>query len=324
MHEAAPLYLEASAKTGFAGNPLDRLSERREDRDFIAALRLDPTSRTVLIVRDTPLLRATATGHAALFSFAEAEQLGNTGESALLGRTAEGAVFATLLQGELPISDGDDIVAIDLRTLALQGLVAAPVVGMLAQAKSLMYWHVRHRYCATCGHRTELAGAGWRRHCEACAADHFPRTDPVVIMLTTNGEECLLGRQPRFAKGMYSALAGYLEPGETIEAAVRREIREEAGIAIGRVDYVASQPWPFPSTLMIGCFAEALTSDIVLDTDELEDARWFSRAEAAQMLAGAHAGGLTAPVPIAIAHTLLQIWIEGPRTAAPFSTAQGQ
>ena len=142
-------------------------------------------------------------------------------------------------------------------------------------------------------------------------------------MLTINGEECLLGRQPRFAKGMYSALAGYLEPGETIEAAVRREIREEAGIAIGRVDYVASQPWPFPSTLMIGCFAEALTSDIVLDTEELEDARWFSREEAAQMLAGAHAGGLTAPMPLAIAHTLLQIWIEGARGAAPFSTLKG-
>lgn len=324
MREAAPDYPEPSARTGFAGNPLDRLSERREDAAFVAALRRDPTTRTFLIVRDTPLLRKTATGHAALFNFAEAARLGDVRESALLGRSAEGAVFATLLRDETTSCDGDDIIAVELRTLAQQGLVAAPLVGMLAQAKSLMFWHARHRYCAYCGQPTELAGAGWRRHCEACAADHFPRTDPVVIMLAIKGEQCLLGRQPRFAKGMYSALAGYLEPGETIEAAVRREIREEAGIAIGRVDYVASQPWPFPTTLMIGCFAEALTGDIVLDTDELEDARWFSREEAAQMLAGAHADGLTAPRPIAIAHTLLQSWIEAPHIAAPFAASAGR
>jgi NAD+ diphosphatase len=323
MREAAPVYREHSARTGFAGNPLDRLSEKRDDPAFVAALRHHPTTRTILIVRDVPLLRKTATGHAALFTFAEAACLGSAGESALLGRTAEGAVFATLLEADTTIGDGDDIVAIDLRALALQGLVAAPLIGMLAQAKSLMYWHARHRFCANCGQRTALAAAGWRRHCEACTADHFPRTDPVVIMLAINGEECLLGRQRRFAKGMYSALAGYLEPGETIEAAVRREIGEEAGIGIGRVDYVASQPWPFPTTLMIGCFAQALTSDIVIDTTELEDARWFSREGVARMLAGAHVDGLTAPAPIAIAHTLLRAWVEGPRSAAPFWTVVG-
>jgi NAD+ diphosphatase len=229
-----------------------------------------------------------------LFTFAEAEHFGESRANVLLGRTAEGAVFATLVESDITFIGDGDITAIDLRTLALSGSVAAPLVGMLAQAKSVLYWHARHRFCANCGQQ----------------AEHFPRTDPVVIMLAIHGEECLLGRQRRFAKGMYSALAGYLEPGETIEAAVRREIREEAGIAIGRVDYIASQPWPFPSTLMIGCFAQALTSEIVVDTAELEDARWFSRETVAQMFAGTHVDGLTAPVRVAIAHILLRTWVE--------------
>ena len=315
MHEAVPDYLEPSAGTGFSGNPLDRLSERREDPHFVATLRHDPSSRTVVIARDLPLLRRTAAGHTALFTFEEAARLGSAREIALLGRMTEGAVFATLLDADMTSCDHNEMVAIDLRALASQGLVTEPFIGMLAQAKSLMYWHARHRHCAVCGQKTVLAGAGWRRHCEGCQADHFPRTDPVVIMLTIDGEECLLGRQRRFSKGMYSALAGYLEPGETIEAAVRREIREEAGIAIGQVAYVASQPWPFPASLMIGCFAQALTRNIVLDTEELEDARWFSREAVVQLLAGAHSDGLKAPAPIAIAHTLLRTWIERPHIA---------
>jgi NAD+ diphosphatase len=310
MAEAAKEYVEASARTGFAGNPLDRLSEKRDDADFIADLRRKPTSRTILIRQDIPILRRVGAGYEALFTFPEAARLGNVHDITLLGSTPEGAVFAGCFDEAATFGDDGDVVAVDLRTIALQGLLAAPVVGMLAQAKSLMHWHARHRFCSNCGHRTELATAGWRRHCEACAADHFPRTDPVVIMLAIHGEDCLLGRQRRFAKGMYSALAGYLEPGETIEAAVRREIREEAGIGVGRVTYVASQPWPFPSSLMIGCFAEAASREIIVDTTELEDARWFSREAVMQMLAGAHAEGFTAPLPHAIANTLLRTWIE--------------
>ncbi len=147
--------------------------------------------------------------------------------------------------------------SIDLRSIAAGGLVPADQTGMLGSAKALMHWHARRSFCSNCGARTEVAAAGWRRECPICKMHHFPRTDPVVIMLAVDGDACLLGRQPRFPKGMYSALAGFVEPGETIEAAVRREIMEEAGVACGEVRYFASQPWPFPSSLMIGCFAEA-------------------------------------------------------------------
>jgi NAD+ diphosphatase len=155
-----------------------------------------------------------------------------------------------------------------------------------------------------------MASAGYRRDCPACGAQHFPRTDPVAIMLVTDGERCLLGRQPRFPAGMYSCLAGFIEPGETIEDAVRREIREEAGIRVGPVTYLASQPWPFPASLMIGCRGEALTTDIVREEEELEDCRWFSLDEARAMLASTHPDGLLAPNPIAIAHHLLKAFVE--------------
>ena len=150
--------------------------------------------------------------------------------------------------------------------------------------------------------------AGWRRDCPVCKAIYFPRTDPVVIMLAVNGAACLLGRQPRFPKGMYSALAGFVEPGETIEAAVRREVREEAGVSCRAVQYFASQPWPFPASLMIGCFAEAESRSLEVDRVELEDARWFSRDEAIALIEGRHPDGLAAPNPMAIAHHLLKRW----------------
>ena len=166
---------------------------------------------------------------------------------------------------------------------------------MLAAAKALMHWHAHHRFCANCGALTGVAVAGWRRDCKVCKATHFPRTDPVVIMLAVDGDACVLGRQPRFPKGMYSALAGFVEPGETIEAAVRREIWEETGVACGAVQYFASQPWPFPASLMIGCFAEARNRSIKVDQVELEDARWFTREEAVALLEKRHPDRLAAP-----------------------------
>ena len=141
-----------------------------------------------------------------------------------------------------------------------------------------------------------------------CKALHFPRTDPVVIMLAVDGDACLLGRQPRFPKGMYSALAGFLEPGETIEASVRREIKEETGVICGAIQYFASQPWPFPASLMIGCFAQAESRSLEIDRLELEDARWFSREEARALIERRHPDGLSAPTPMAIAHHLLKRW----------------
>jgi NAD+ diphosphatase len=198
----------------------------------------------------------------------------------------------------------------DLRAIAVQGLVPAPELGILATAKSLLDWHARHRFCANCGAPTEPVHAGYRRDCGACGTQHFPRTDPVVIMLIARGDKCLLGRQARFADKMYSCLAGFLEPGETIEDAVRRETYEEAGIRVGAVRYLASQPWPFPSSIMIGCVGEAETDEIVIDRAELEDVRWFSKEEARRMLAGEHED-FAAPSPIAIANHLLRTWVDG-------------
>ena len=206
----------------------------------------------------------------------------------------------------LVVPGREDLKLIDLRSIAVGGLVPHDQAAMLAAAKALMHWHAHHRFCSNCGARTEVAVAGWRRDCKVCKATHFPRTDPVVIMLAVDGDACVLGRQPRFPKGMYSALAGFAEPGETIEAAVRREIWEEAGVECGAVQYFASQPWPFPASLMIGCFAEARGRSMKVDHVELEDARWFSREQAVALLERRHPDGLTAPIPMAIAHHLVK------------------
>ena len=157
---------------------------------------------------------------------------------------------------------------------------------------------------------TRIVNGGWRRDCPQCKAEHFPRTDPVVIMLASSGEHCLLGRSPRFVPTMWSCLAGFIEPGESMEDAVRRETREEAGITCGRVAYFATQPWPFPTSLMIGCHAEALTHEIVVDREELEGARWFSKDEVESMLMRKHPQGLTTPPPVAIAHHIIRAWLE--------------
>ena len=205
----------------------------------------------------------------------------------------------------------DDLKLVDLRSIAAGGLVPADQASILASAKALMHWHARRRFCSNCGSLTEVAAAGWRRECKTCGMHHFPRTDPVVIMLAVDGDDCLLGRQPRFPKSMYSALAGFVEPGETIEAAVRREIKEEAGVACGEVRYFASQPWPFPASLMIGCFAQALSRAVAIDRTELEDARWFPRDEVLAMLERRHPENLAAPIPMAIAHHLIKRWAGG-------------
>jgi NAD+ diphosphatase len=195
----------------------------------------------------------------------------------------------------------------DLRAVALR--LPAADAGVIATAKGMFEWSRRHRHCSVCGHAVEVAEAGWKRACPACAAEHFPRTDPVVIMLATHGEQCLLGRQARFPKGMYSALAGFLEPGETIEEACARELKEEAGLTAVRVDYYAAQPWPYPSSLMIGLFAEVSDTDAAPDQTELEEVRWFTRAEARRLIAG-EVGGAFAPPPLAIGHHLIKAWAE--------------
>jgi len=180
---------------------------------------------------------------------------------------------------------------------------------LFAAALSLAWWHSRHRFCANCGAATQIERGGWSRACPECSAQHFPRVDPVVIMLAEHEGRLLLGRQPQYPPGRYSALAGFLEPGESIEAAVARELHEEAGIKVADVRYTASQPWPFPSSLMIGCHARALGSDLVVDTTELDDARWFTRSEIEAALAGDPQAAFQPPPRFAIARTLLEHWL---------------
>jgi NAD+ diphosphatase len=193
-----------------------------------------------------------------------------------------------------------------LRSVMIEQVLPRDVLSILAQARSLVHWHESHRFCAKCGAASVMQDEGYRRHCESCDADHFPRTDPVVIMAVCRGKRTLLGRQKSWPQGMYSALAGFMEPGETLEAAVRREVKEEVGLTIGRVDYVASQPWPFPSSLMIGMIAEAESEDLVIDESEIETARWFEADEIKSMLDRTHPQGLHASRPDAIAWHLVK------------------
>jgi NAD+ diphosphatase len=179
---------------------------------------------------------------------------------------------------------------------------------LAATAKAVMEWHRSHRFCARCGAESTMAMGGWQRNCAACGGHHFPRTDPVVIMLITHGNAVLVGRSPGWPEGMYSLLAGFVEPGETIEAAVRREVFEEAGVRVGAVSYLASQPWPFPASLMFGCAGEALNKDLTIDPEEIEDAMWVTREEMAEAFAGNHPKLLPARKG-AIAHFLLEAWL---------------
>jgi NAD+ diphosphatase len=198
----------------------------------------------------------------------------------------------------------------DMRAAAF--ILSAEDTAIAGQAKALIDWHRRHRFCANCGAKTEPADSGYRRTCAQCGAEHFPRTDPVVIMLPLFGEECLIGRSPRFPEGVYSAFAGFVEPGETVEEAVTRELKEEVSLKVASVRYHASQPWPFPSSLMLGCYAEALSKDFQIDGLEIEAARWMTKSEARTRLAGEIDDGLKMPGAIAIARQLLADWVKTP------------
>ncbi|MEM8579622.1 MAG: NAD(+) diphosphatase, partial [Pseudomonadota bacterium] len=181
---------------------------------------------------------------------------------------------------------------------------------LAATARALVEWHRIHGFCANCGAKSLPAQAGWQRDCPSCGRHHFPRTDPVVIMLITHGDHVLVGRTPGWPDRMYSLLAGFIEPGETMEAAVRREVAEEAGVQVGEVGYLASQPWPYPASLMFGCWGRAETTEITLDPVEVEDAFWISRSEMVEVFGGTHPR-MREPRRGAIAHSLLEAWVSG-------------
>lgn len=317
MNDALPRR-ERSSLTGFAINRLDRREDLRNQPNAVTALRHRSDTRIAVVAGETPILkRLDGDAFSVWFSHGEAEILGPATEEIFMGLAEDGTPrFGRLLDKALaePLKERPELFVTDLRSVALKRIVPEDEVGPLGEAKAVLDWHARHRFCAQCGGQTVAGASGWRRECTSCGAMHFPRTDPVVIMLVTRGDACLLARQARFAPGMYSCIAGFVEPGETLEDAVRRESWEEAGLRVGNVRYLASQPWPFPSSIMMGCIAEALGDEITLDMTELEEGRWFPREEVLQMLEGKHPDGLACPQHIAIANTLVRAWaLEGER-----------
>jgi NAD+ diphosphatase len=304
----APLR-EASRFVGFAENTIDRQSEKRSDDSTQRAL-ADPAARMMLMRAGRILIKSQQGGFDPYFRLDETAQFAPALDQAvLLGHSGSAPVLA-VPAGVDPEALPETIKAIDYRSVNVQGLIDTPALGALAQGAALLAWHASHGFCGKCGGSTEMRAGGYKRHCLNCNSEHFPRTDPVAIMLAVTQDRCLLGRSPHFIPGMYSALAGFIEPGETIEAAVRRETLEESGIRLGRVAYHASQPWPFPYSLMIGCFGEALNEDISFDGTELEDCRWFGRDEVRAMIAGDASSGIFVPPKAAIAHHLIRAWAE--------------
>jgi NAD+ diphosphatase len=302
----------------YAGNPLDRASEKRTDAEWVTAKRRDPSSFILPMWRLQPFLlgpeNARGDLEAALLRPGLAESLaGPDGISVLLGIEDGSAYFALDISAARDPANEGPLAGLghfrDMRVASMQLPVRDTAI--LGQAKAMIDWHQRHGFCARCGQPTSFADAGYKRVCTGCQAEHFPRTDPVVIMLATHGDACLVGRGKQFPRGMYSALAGFVEPGETIEEAVRRELREEAGVKAGRVTYYATQPWPFPSSLMIGCFAEAETRDLAIDENELSEAVWLERDTVRAILNGDQSHGMWLPPAIAIAHHLIKTWAEG-------------
>ena len=308
----------------FGGSGLDRAAELRGDAAAMEDARCDPATRTILLWRGKPLLGGGVRGLARLVM--DHPVLEHAGTPPIyLGREAAGHVFAHDISAWKPADLDAEAMGSFLdrseqthpalppdhgfcELRAIMTLLDSRDAELAATAKAILGWHRSHRFCAVCGHESVMAMAGWQRDCPSCGGHHFPRTDPVVIMLITHGNRVLMGRSPGWPEGLYSLLAGFVEPGETLEAAVRREVLEEAGIRVGPVEYLASQPWAFPSSLMFGCRGEALDQDITLDPAELEDAIWVSREEMMVAFAGAHPV-LKPARKGAIAHFILRNWL---------------
>lgn len=319
----------------FGGSGLDRAAHLRGDPAALSAAQSDPRARVVPLWRGKPLVTGGPDGGCVTgLGWLPVGQPGleMAGPSIFLGLddrddgADDGAPrFACDLSGWTPDTPPDgpldgftdlteqvhpDFPAgarfAELR--AVMTRLVARDAELAATARALVDWHARHGFCACCGAESLLAQAGWQRDCPTCGGRHFPRTDPVVIMLVTRGDRVLLGRSPGWPDRMYSLLAGFVEPGETLEAAVRREVFEEAGVRVGRVGYLTSQPWPFPASLMIACRAEALSDAITIDTTEMDDVRWASRDDVLAAAMGVHPD-ITAARRGAVARHVLDRWL---------------
>ncbi|WP_309621849.1 NAD(+) diphosphatase [Novosphingobium sp.] len=290
----------SAAHIAFAGAGLDRADHIRSDPDALAAL-MDWRARLLRLDGLDPQIDPD--GNLSWGTLADAAP---TSELVFLGLAQGKACFA-----EVAASLLGSVAPANPRLWAAMSALDSAELATYGTARALVDWHARHRYCARCGCPTTLAKGGWQRSCTnaVCKGEHFPRVDPVTIMLVEHQGMLLLGRQPRFPPRRYSALAGFLEPGESIEEAVAREVLEEAGVVVRDVSYVASQPWPFPSSLMIGCHSYTDNADLTVDRTELEEADWFSRAEIAAAMAGDESGRLLTPPSQAIAHHLLKWWL---------------
>jgi NAD+ diphosphatase len=301
----------------FVTHVLDRAAHLRGNDEKLMALESHRDARAYVIYRDSLVAKQEPSGPRVLLRIDEALKFGANPGTIFLGLRDGAPIFGMGIAAAAveKLLTGQEAVVTELRGMAMQGVVPPEQLSAIAMAKSMVTWHQRHGFCANCGTRTGMKEGGWKRECPNCKAEHFPRTDPVVIMLVTSGDKCLLGRQKQFLPGMYSCLAGFVEAAETIEDAVRREIFEESGIRCTDVNYYMTQPWPYPSSLMIGCTARATSEDIVVDRTELEDARWFDRAEATLMIKRQHPDGLAGPHPFAIAHHLLGRWVHGGNNA---------
>jgi len=303
-----------------ATRSIDRQSNRRGDAAYLEALAAAPASRILALVDDRPVVVSNdARTETAIRWFSNADLMALGLEPlplVFLGvdRTDGGGRFAVTLTAEEagrtdPLQRAMNP-AVDLRSLATQGALVPDDLSLLGEAKALAGWHDANAFCGRCGHASTFADGGWKRTCLSCCDNAFPRTDPVVIMLVTDGERCVLAHEPRFPERMFSTIAGFVEPGEDIESAVRRETREELGLDVGAVSFVASQPWPFPHSLMLGCFAVVAHGELTVDTREIAEARWFTREEAEQMLHGKHEHGLWVPGRHAIANVLIRAFVD--------------
>ncbi|HEX7753497.1 MAG TPA: NAD(+) diphosphatase [Novosphingobium sp.] len=290
-----------SGPIAFAGAVLDRADPVRTDPARLCAL-MDGEARLLRLDGLDPVISPEGA-----LTWGALSEAGAGVELVFLGLDGASACFA-------PVPAAGSVAPASPRLWQAMAMLGAEDLATYGGARSLVDWHARHRFCARCGGATVLAKGGWQRDCAGCGAEHFPRVDPVTIMLVEHDGALLLGRQPGFPDGNYSALAGFVEPGETIEEAVAREVLEEAGVRVRDVTYVMSQPWPFPSSLMIGCHAHADGPALTIDRTELEDARWFTRAEVEEALAASARGtrgrAFGTPPRGAVAHHLLRWWIE--------------